>query len=166
MLAFAPRSYFYSRAQSSKVTRYLSGVCGQGRLRFWDGRPGGSCRPLGGSVPAPGDRAHLASAREGGRCSSGSCPRAVCPHPQPLSPVSISPGSAGAGAGPCWGRSGEESPVALKSPRCLILKKSPWYLLACLGQVSPVMGCVCTVRACLEESEGSQNQPNASVPCI
>lgn len=44
--------------------------------------------------------------------------------------------------------------------------KSQQYLLACLGQVSFVMGCVCTVRVCLEETKRGQNQPDTNMSRI
>jgi len=62
-----------------------------------------------------------------------------------------------------WGCSGE---LCCFEAAVLLNIKSQWYLLACLGQVGFVMGCVCTVRACLEESKKGQNQPSAGVPRI
>lgn len=138
------------------------------RLFFLDGKPKGSAWQKCASPTQT--KCTLLLLGRVGRVFLQACPCMICPatlsclQTRLLLGGTVSWNLARAGADLWWDCLGEESPVALKLLHCLIL--SQWCLLAYLGQVSFVTGCVCTVRACLEESKRGQNQRDTSMACI
>jgi len=151
---------------------------GEVRLEFWGGVfLGVESRksPLDRSMPAPRQRQRaLPLLGRAGRAVLQACPCVVCPATLRSRRTRGSRSAApSAGTRPwLWGWSW--SPVGLLGrgePGCFEVAaafniKSQRYLLACLGQVSVVMGCVCTVRACLGESKRGQNQPHTGTSCL